>query len=353
MERTDSVRSSLSSKGASAVDHETRVVYLDGKSGGGAIEREALASRGYELELAACKSDDDAAEAAAGAAAILVGLFKVGESLLAKLPDLRVVARGGVGVDNIDLDAATRAGVIVCNVPDYCIDEVANHAFAMLLALNRKLIPLDRGVRSGTRPSLAAMAHTGPLAGETLGLVSFGNIAKAVARRASGFNMRVLAYDPYVDPADAKAAGADLVSLEELLAQSDYVSVHTPLSAATRGLVGPAELALMKPSAYLVLTSRGGVVDEVALAEAIRDQRIAGAGLDVWEQEPPAPDNPLLTLDNVVTSMHIASYSEASELLRRRRHAEATADVLDGITPRSVVNPEVLERFALSPRSNS
>jgi D-3-phosphoglycerate dehydrogenase / 2-oxoglutarate reductase len=330
--------------------HAKTVVYLDGKWGDGAIERETLAARGYELVLAGCTSDDEAVEVAGSAPALMVGLFKVGPSLFERLPELKVVVRGGVGVDNIDTDAATKAGVVVANVPDYCAHEVANHAFAMLLALNRHLLVLDRGVRTGTPPSLKMMPHTGRLAGETLGLVSFGNIARAVASRAAGFEMRVLAYDPFVDAAAAKALGVELVALPELLARSDYVSVHTPLSAATRGLIGAAELALMKPSAYLVATSRGGVVDETALAEALRNERLAGAGLDVWEQEPPGLDNPLLALDNVVASGHVASYSEVSEVVRRRSHAEAAADVLDGITPRSVVNPAVLEHVTLGPR---
>jgi D-3-phosphoglycerate dehydrogenase len=274
----------------------------------------------------------------------------LGPGLFERLPKLKVAVRGGIGVDNIDLDAATKAGVVVCNVPDYCIHEVANHAFAMLLALNRKLIPLDRGARDGNPPSVRMMPYTGRLAGETLGLVSFGNIARAVARRAAGFEMRVIAYDPYVYPDDAKALGVDLVSLPELLTESDYVSVHTPLTPATRGLIGADELSLMKPSAYLILTSRGGLVDEAALAEALRDKRLAGAGLDVWEKEPPGTDHPLLKFDNVVASTHVASYSEIAEVERRRKHAHAAADVLDGTMPRSLVNPEVLEHVTLEPR---
>jgi D-3-phosphoglycerate dehydrogenase len=330
------------------------VVYIDGAYGGGDIEREVLAARGYELALGACASDEQVVELAGDATAILNGIYWMGRELFERLPELRVVVRGGVGFDNIDVAAATDRGVIVCNVIDYGTHEVANHAFAMLLALNRKLIPLNEAVRLGTfRAAAEIMPHTGRLAGQTLGLLSFGAIARAVARRAAGFDMRVVAFDPFVDPVEAERVGVEILPLEELLARSDYVSVHTPLSEATRGLIGAPELALMKPSAYLVVTSRGGVVDEAALVEALRGERIAGAGIDVWAKEPPDPDHPLFKLGNVIGSMHMAWYSEVAEVARRTGHAEAAADVLDGILPRSVINPAVLDRYSLRPRPSN
>jgi D-3-phosphoglycerate dehydrogenase len=230
---------------------------------------------------------------------------------------------------------------------NYGTHEVANHAFALLLALNRKLLPLDQAVRKGIRgPAPEMMPHTGRLAGQTLGLVGFGAIGRAMARRAAGFDMRVIAFDPYVDSLQDDTLNVELVDLPELLAQSDYVSVHAPLTPATRGLISAPELALMKPSAYLVLTSRGGVVDEASLTDSLRDGRIAGAGIDVWENEPPDPALPLLALDNVVATGHMAWYSEVADVLRRQIHAETAADVLDGILPHSIVNPEVLDRVA-------
>jgi D-3-phosphoglycerate dehydrogenase / 2-oxoglutarate reductase len=328
-----------------------KVVYIDGEWDDVTIEREILDARGYDLVLAQCTTDDEVVDAAANAPAVLVGTYRMGASLFERLPALKVVIRGGVGYEKIDIDAATRTRVVVCNAVDYGTHEVANHAFAMLLALNRKLLSLDTSARNGiARPVQEMMPHTGRLAGQTLGLMSLGAIARAVARRASGFEMRVIAYDPYVEPADGEALGAQMVSMPELLSQSDYVSVHTPLSAGTRGLIGATELALMKPSTYLILTSRGGVVDEAALARALCDRRIAGAGIDVWEQEPPDPENPLLKLDNVVASMHVGSYSEVADPIRRRARAETAADVLDGIMPRSVVNPDVLAYVPLSIR---
>lgn len=331
-----------------------RIVYIDCRPGGGDIEREVIERRGMELVLGRCTSDDQVVELAADAPAILNTMYWMGPSLFEQLPKLKVVVRGGVGFDNIDVDAATKAGVIVCNVVDYGSQEVANHAFALLLALNRKIVSLDRAMRDGNHlPADRAMPNTGRVGGQTLGLVSLGTIAREVAKRAHGFDMNVIAFDPYIDPGVAQSLGVELVDLPDLLRRSDYVSIHTPLSAATRGLIGAAELALMKPSAYLVLTSRGGLVDEEALAAALREGRLAGAGIDVWTTEPPPRDHPLLQLDNVVGSMHMAWYSEVSVVNLRTRFAETAADVLDGLIPSSVVNPEVLDRVSLDPRSGS
>jgi D-3-phosphoglycerate dehydrogenase / 2-oxoglutarate reductase len=329
------------------------IVYIDCDEEA-AVETELLAERGYELVLADCSTDEEVIKAVGNAPGILNGIYYMGPSLFAQLPELKVVVRAGVGYDNIDVAAATEAGVIVCNTVNYGTNEVANHAFAMLLALNRSLLPLDHAVRKGIRgPAPEMMPHTGRMAGQTLGLVGFGAIGQAMARRAAGFDMRVIAFDPYFDSAKNDASNVELVDLPELLAQSDYVSVHAPLTPATRGLIAAPELALMKPSSYLILTSRGGVVDEAALTDSLRDGRIAGAGIDVWEKEPPEPTNPLLAMDNVVGSMHMAWYSEVADVVRREIHAGTAADVLDGVMPHSIVNPEVLDRIsASSPKAN-
>lgn len=327
-------------------------VYIDGLARGisGDIEREVLAARDIDLVVAGCTDDDEVVEVASEAPAILNTMYWMDRSLFERLPQLEVVVRGGVGVDNLDVDAATDRGVVVCNVVDYGYNEVANHAFAMLLALNRKLVALDRSMRTKWVSGPSLMPHTGRVAGETLGLVSFGNIARAVARRAIGFDMRVVAFDPFVDPVDAAAMGVELLPLDDVLRRADYLSIHTPLVAETRGLIGARELSLMKPSAYVVLTSRGGVIDEGALADALREGRIAGAGLDVWDGEPVDPSHPLLQLDNVIGSPHAAWYSQISFVELRRGFAEAAADVLHGIMPRSLVNPAVLDRVRLRPR---
>ena len=257
-----------------------KVVHVDGQpSADWSIEREILAEAGADLVVAGCTDDEQVVAAAADADAALNTMYFMNRQLFERLPNLKVVVRGGVGYDNLDVDAATDCGIVVCNVIDYGYNEVANHAFALLLALNRKLVPLDRGVRQGRgRPDPAEVVHTGRVAGQTLGLVSLGNIAQAVARRAKGFDLEVIAYDPYLDPEKAAALGVELTTLDDLCRRSDYISIHTPLSKETRGLIGAPELAVMKPSAYVVLTSRGGVIAEDALVEALRDKRIAGGG---------------------------------------------------------------------------
>lgn len=327
-------------------------VYIDGLARGisGDIEREVLAARDIDLVVAGCTQDDEVVEVAGRAPAILNTMYWMDRALFERLPELKVVVRGGVGVDNLDVDAATDCGIVVCNVVDYGYNEVANHAFAMLLALNRKLVALDRAVRTEWVSGPSLMPHTGRMAGETLGLVSFGSIARTVARRAAGFDMRVVAHDPFVDPADAAAMGVELLPLDDVLGQADYVSVHTPLLPATRSLIGTRELELMKPSAYIVLTSRGGVIDEDALCDALREGRIAGAGIDVWDAEPVDVSHPLLQLDNVIGSPHAAWYSQVAFVELRRGFAEAAADVLHGIMPHSLVNPAVLDRVPLRAR---
>lgn len=324
-----------------------RVVHIDAQPARPTDrERAELAKADAELETRLCRSDGEVIEFARDADAILCLGYRVGESVFAACPNVKVIVRYGIGFDNIDLEAATRHDVVVCNLIDYCIDEVANHAVAMLLALNRKLTLHDRASRAGERIPLPPV---GPLRGETLGLVAFGNIARAVAERARPFGLDVIAYDPYVEPAVAEQYGVRLTSLDEVMAQSDYVSVHPPLNAETRGLVGAAEIARMKSNAYLVTTCRGGVVSEQALYDALKEGRIAGAGVDVWDPEPVRADHPLLEFDNVIATPHSAYYSDASVVTQTQRVGEAAADVLRGFMPRNVVNREVLQRVTLAP----
>ena len=331
-----------------------RVVYIDSQrqeTPDWSEEERILAAADAELVLAQCTTDEEVVEAAASADGLLNSMYYMNAALFERLPQAKVVVRGGVGFDNLDVEACTKQGIVVCNVIDYAYNEVANHAFAMLMALNRKLVAMDRAVRDGTRrPKEEVLAHTGRLAGQTLGLCSFGNIAQGMARRARGFDMEVIAYDPYVSPVKAAEHGVELVELEDLLARSDFLSIHTPLSSETRGLIGQAQIALMRPGAFIIVTSRGGIVDEPALALALEEKRLGGAGIDVWEHEPVEPTNPLLQFDNVLASSHLAWWSEISPVILRRRMAEAAADVLRGVMPRSVVNPAVLAGISLAPR---
>jgi D-3-phosphoglycerate dehydrogenase / 2-oxoglutarate reductase len=261
----------------------------------------------------------------------------------------KVIANGGIGFDSIDIDAATAAGIIVTNVPDLFVDEVADQAMLLLLAVNRKLLQCHAQA-TGDRwaETWRNLGSVPKLRGRTLGLVAFGNIGRRVAQRAQAFGLRVIAFDPYVQPDAMAALGAEpRQSLEDLLREADFVSVHAPLTRETRGLLDASRLRLMKPTAVLINTARGKVVDEPALIQALQQGWIAAAGLDVLEQEPPDPANPLLHMPNVVVTPHMASYSDESNVGRRRRLGQDIAAVLSGRRPAHVVNPAVLDRLAL------
>ena len=273
--------------------------------------------------------------------ALIVSASPVTRRVMESLEGLKVVVRTGVGYDVIDVPAATELGVVVVNVPDIWVREVANHALALLLAWNRKIITLDRNVHAGSWGGGVPGAWTGSLHGETVGIVGLGNIGSAFAKRVAAFETTVIAHDPYVDDVRFKALGVERVSLETLAARSDYVSVHTLLNAETRHLIGETFFRLMKPTAVLINTSRGPVVDEQALAQALAEKRLAGAALDVWEREPVAADNPLLRMDNVIATPHAAYFSSAAVAQVPRRCGEEVARVLTGQRPLNVVNPEV------------
>jgi D-3-phosphoglycerate dehydrogenase len=284
-----------------------------------------------ETVIARCRDAD----------ALAVSASPITRRVIGAVEGLKVVIRGGVGYDVIDVAAATELGVVVVNIPDLWIREVANHALALLLAWNRKIVALDREVRSGVWQSRVPGPVTGALHGETVGIVGLGNIGSAFARRVAALQTRVIACDPYVDDARFAALGVERVGLEALAERSDYVSVHTLLNAETRHLIGEAFLRRMKPTAILINTARGPVVDERALARALEERWLAGAALDVWEQEPPARDNPLLRMDNVIATPHAAYYSSAAVAQVPRRCGEELARVLTGQRPLNVVNPEV------------
>jgi D-3-phosphoglycerate dehydrogenase len=271
---------------------------------------------------------------------LVVSSSPITRQVLHALPDLKVVVRTGVGYDVIDVPAATERGVVVVNIPDLWIREVANHALALLLAWNRQIITLHSQVRAGVwRSQVPGLA--GALHGETIGIVGLGNIGRAFARRVQALEMQVIATDPYVDAATFTALGVERVSLETLAARADYVSVHCLLNDETRHVINAAFLRQMKPTACLINTSRGPVVDEAALIRALEEKWIAGAALDVQEHEPSAPDNPLLRMDNVIVTPHAAYYSTPAVAQVPQRCGEEVARVLTGQRPLHVVNPEV------------
>ena len=313
-------------------------------------EREALDPIGAEIATVQFPNEQQYAQAVADADAIIVGRgVMITPTVIAGLRRCKVIINGGVGVDRIDVDAATEAGIPVVNVPDVWINEVADQAILLLLAATRKLIHCARITSSGKWSEVYdALGSVPRIEGKTLGLIAFGNIARQVAKRARAFDLRVLAYDPFV-PAEVLAEhGVEARSLEDLLRESDFVSAHAPHNTSTHHLMGDAQFALMKPTAIFVNTGRGRVVDEAALTRALREGKLAGAGLDVLEQEPPDPKNPLLTMPNVVVTPHVAYFSDEAYVASRRRVGQEVAAILSGKRPRNIVNPAVLERLALA-----
>ncbi len=306
-----------------------------------ADEREGLAEfAGDLISYGSLNTPEKLIDACRDADACLVPGQLFTEEVLSKLERCRVLVRYGVGYDTIDVDAASQHNILVVNIPDFCMPEVANHALALLLDCAKKISRLDRWMRTGgwqggRAPFLSPM---GPIHGETVGLVGFGQIARTFHRRVAALDMKVLAYDPFVSQELAASLNVELVSLEELLRRSDYVSIHVPLMAATKGLINAEKLALMKPSAYLINTSRGPVVDETALIAALQDGQIAGAGLDVFEHEPLSNDSPLLRMENVTVTPHTASYADETFRIMFQRVGEEAALTLRGQMPNTPVN---------------
>jgi D-3-phosphoglycerate dehydrogenase len=293
------------------------------------------------VQLPPFKAEDDMIARTRDADALVVSSQPVTRGVMSALEGLKVVVRTGVGYDVIDVPAATELGVIVVNIPDLWIREVANHALTLLLAWNRGILAMDRQVHAGVWNGRVTGSHTGSLHGETVGIVGLGNIGSAFARRIAALETAVIACDPYVDDKHFAALGVERVSLEALAERSDYVSVHTLLNAETHHLIGEAFFRRMKPTAILINTSRGPVVDEKALARALQEKRLAGAALDVWEEEPVRADNPLLKMENVIATPHAAYYSSAAVAQIPGRCGEEVARVLTGQRPLHVVNPEV------------
>ena len=261
---------------------------------------------------------------------------------------LRLVARFGVGYDAIDVPACSANGVMLSIAPDGVRRPVATNVITFVLALAQKLFLKDRLTRTGRWAEKTSHMGMG-VTGRTLGLVGVGNIGAEVFRLARPFEMKHVAYDPYVDPASLAGLGIELVSsLDEVMRRSDFVSINCPLNAATRGLIGPREIALMKPTAFLINTARGPIVQEAALFEALAAGRIAGAGLDVFEVEPTPPDNPILALDNVIVTPHGLCYTDECFTGIARNTFEAVRALADGVAPRYLVNRDALQHAALA-----
>jgi D-3-phosphoglycerate dehydrogenase / 2-oxoglutarate reductase len=308
------------------------------------VERAMLAEFGAEMVVTNVHDEDALIEATRDADALLVNHSLITRRLIENLRRCQVIVRKGVGYDVVDVDSATKRGILVCTLPDIWTDEVANQAMAMLLACNRRLLTLDRSLRTGGWRSYKQV-RIGQLRDETLGLIGYGRIGTAVARRALPFGLEILAFDPYLQQPPPRETGVRLVdSLDELLERSDFVSIHCPLSAETRHLISERELRLMKPTSYLINTARGPLVDQPALTRALQEGWIAGAGLDVYEKEPPELVDPLLKLENVVLNPHNGFYSDPAVERMHVRAAEEVIDTLAGRWPRGLLNVELRTR---------
>ena len=314
-----------------------QVVIIDCDHGSIEEEKEELGRIGAELTLAQVQEEKDVIQACKDADGLLDQYALLTRKVLDSLPRCKVVSRYGVGVDSVDLKAATDLGVIVANVPDYCMDEVANQTVSMILTLVRKTAFFDRKVRSGQwdfrqgRPMYR-------LAGKTMGLIGSGRIGLEAAKKIAAFGVKVIAFDPYLGKAPE---GIELKDFDSVLKDSDFISIHCPLNDSTRHLIGEREFGKMKKKPIIINTSRGPIIDEKALIQALENGQVSGAGLDVLEKEPPDPNSPLLKMENVVLSPHVGFYSEESISELKRRTAQNVADVLTGKWPRSVVNKEV------------
>lgn len=295
-----------------------------------------------------------AREAAASDGLISLLTDRIDAALLDAAPRLRAVSNYAVGFDNIDVGAATERGVMVTNTPGALTETVADFTMALLLAVARRVVEADRYTRAGQWQSWGPMLLLGrDVCGATLGLIGLGRIGTAVARRARGFAMRVLYHDVARREGPEQELGLEFASMEDLLRQSDFVSIHVPLGPRTRHLIGASQLSLMKPTAFLINTARGPIVDSGALYGALAGGRIAGAGLDVFEEEPLPADHPLLTLENVVVAPHAASASVTTRTGMALMAVENILSALAGRKPPNLVNSEVWERRRMSKQEGS
>ena len=267
--------------------------------------------------------------------------FHAGAALLRRAPNLLIVSSNGAGFDPVDVEACTKAGVLVVNQSGGNAHSVAEHAIGMMLTLSKRIIEADRALRRERGVNRNDLMGT-EARGRTVGIVGIGNAGRRIAELCKGLlSMKVLAYDPYLSADEIASRGAEKVELDALMRRSDYVSINCPLTRETRGMIGTREFSLMQPHAYFITTARGFIHDEAALEEALRNKRIAGAGLDVWSKEPPPPDHPLLKFDNVLASPHTAGVTREARENMGRIAAEQILHALDGKRPPRIINPEV------------
>jgi D-3-phosphoglycerate dehydrogenase / 2-oxoglutarate reductase len=306
--------------------------------------RKVLSNIGAELCVAQEPTPDAILRVARGADALLVTYAKISKEMIRQMNRCRIISRFGIGVDNVDIVAATAAGIVVTKVPDYCIDEVSDHTLALLFALVRKIPFANARVHAGCW-EMSAVVPIHRLRGSILGLLGFGRIPQLVAPKAKAFGLKVVTHDPYIAPELLDRAGVEGVSFLELLKVSDYISIHTPLIPETLGMFDADVLRQMKSTAYLINTARGAIVDDTALAQALDAGQLAGAALDVLPQEPPIA-SPLFGRYNVILTPHISFYSVESLVDLQTKAAEEVVRVITNQLARNPVNPEVSPRVA-------
>ncbi len=313
------------------------------------LVRQYLPDVGKDVEVVFenCGFDEEKIiKASAEADAIVpMGIQPITKNVISQLTKCKIIATIGIGYDPFDVKAATDRGILISNNPYYTLDEVSDHAMALLLACARQIIQLDKATKAGESRSAEVRAHMTRLRGKTLGLVGLGNIARTLVPKAKGFGMRIIAYDPYVAGVFADTLGVEMVDLDRLLRESDFVSVHTLLTPETRHLLGLEHFRKMKRSAYFINTARGAIVDEKTLCTALSEGYITGAGLDVTEIEPVPRDSPLLKMTNVILTSHSAAASERITEAIVRWPMEEVLRVLKGQWPRALVNPDAKEKF--------
>jgi D-3-phosphoglycerate dehydrogenase len=325
-----------------------KVVVTDYEYATLAPEQEVLSQvDGVEFIAVQCKTEDEVIEAAKEADGLINQYAPITRKVIESLPNLKVISRYGVGVNTIDVDAATEHGVMVGNVTDYCMDEVSDHAFALLMGCARKVVLLNQAVKKGNWDFKESVPIY-RLRGRVLGLIGLGRIPQSLATKAQAFGMKVVAFDPFVPKLVAEGLQVELLELNELCAQADFISVHAPLIESTEGMIGEEQFKAMKKEAFIINTARGPIIDEQALIIALQQGEIAGAGLDVIEEEPIRKDNPLLKMDNVILNPHVAWYSEEAQLELKRKTAQNVVDVLSGFYPSYLFNVNVKETVKLN-----
>jgi D-3-phosphoglycerate dehydrogenase len=327
-----------------------KVIRVD-KKGANAVlieEVEELAQVDADLEVVEYSTEEELISLVNDADVVITSVAAFTRKVIDGLPKCRAIIRYGVGYDSVDVEAATDNGIIVVNVPDFCWEEVSNHAIALQLACAKKLVLLDNLTRQGRwAEAKKALSPMVSIHDQILGIVGCGNIGRMTAGKAQCFGLKIMGYDPYLKETVATESGISLVSLTELLKESDFVSVHIPLTRETRHMFGEPEFKQMKPTAYFINTARGAVVDEPALIKALQQGWIAGAGLDVFEKEPVEPDNPLLMMDNTVVLPHTASYCDVAFSRLRRSVGQEAVRIISGQWPKNVVNKSVKPRFPI------